>query len=222
MNDDTRSINPGHQRTADAARRDYESGRVDETILPADSEGVAKLLVESFEPVAPDASVWDRIAADISRSGEADFETSENVVNLDGRRRLWPALFSVAAVFLAILGTVVVVNATSDDGASIVASAVYELTDPATGAVTMTVSTADDGSALATATGLQALGAGETYQLWSVVGDEVVSVGLLGSDPGDVPLRIEGEPAVLALTVEVAGGVAVSEATPVAVWQATG
>ena len=54
-----------------------------------------------------------------------------------------------------------------------------------------------------------------------MVGDEIVSVGLLGADPHEVPLRIEGEPAVLALTVEVAGGVAVSEATPVAVWQAS-
>ena len=60
-----------------------------------------------------------------------------------------------------------------------------------------------------------------TYQLWAVVGDEIVSVGLLGSDPDAVPLRIEGDPAVLALTVEVAGGVAVSEADPVAVWQAS-
>ena len=222
MNDDTRSNHPGHHRPSDAARRDYVSGSVDESMLPSDSEGVAKLLVESFEPVEPDASVWDRIVADISRSHGTDAESADNIVDLNGRRRLWPALFSVAAVFLAILGTVVVVNATSDDGAAIVASAVYELADPATGDITMTVSTSDDGSAVATATGLRALGSDETYQLWSVVGGEVVSVGLLGSDPGDVPLRIEGEPAVLALTVEVAGGVAVSEATPVAVWQATG
>ena len=85
----------------------------------------------------------------------------------------------------------------------------------------MTLTASDDGTATATAVELAALGQGQTYQLWSVVGDEIVSVGLLGSAPDTVPLRIEGDPAVLALTVEDSGGVAVSSATPVAVWQAS-
>ena len=75
-----------------------------------------------------------------------------------------------------------------------------------------------DGTSIAVNEGLPALPADQTYQLWSVVGDEIVSVGLLGSDPGEVPLRLESSPAVLALTVEVSGGVAVSSADPVAVW----
>ena len=98
---------------------------------------------------------------------------------------------------------------------------VRQLADPVSGELAMTVVTAEDGTSLATSASLPALGADETYQLWSVVGDEIVSLGLLGTDPANVELRIEGEPAVLALTVEVAGGVAVSEATPVAVWQSS-
>ena len=108
-------------------------------------------------------------------------------------------------------------------GGDIVADGVLrELVDPATGQIVMTLAVSPDGTSTANAVDLPALSADETYQLWSVVGDEVVSVGLLGHDPADVPLRIEGDPTVLALTVEVAGGVAVSQAQPVAVWQTSG
>jgi hypothetical protein len=86
----------------------------------------------------------------------------------------------------------------------------------------MTLAIEPDGTSRADAVDLPSLPGDQTYQLWAVVGDEIVSVGLLGQDPLDVPLRIEGEPSVLALTVEVAGGVAVSQAQPVAVWQADG
>lgn len=216
MNDD-RTLPPGTDRETTAAWRDY---------VPSDdaspSEDVAKLLVESFEPVQPDASVWDRIDADIAAAPASSAQSdTADVVDLNSRRRLWPALFSVAAVFLAILGTVVVVNATSDDGAIVASDAVYELLDPTTGDVAMTVTASDDGSAMAVSLGLSALGPDQTYQLWSVVGEEVVSVGLLGSDPKEVPCRIEGDPAALALTVEPTGGVAVSQANPVAIWQAS-
>ena len=82
----------------------------------------------------------------------------------------------------------------------------------------MRIVSQQDGTSLAINDGLPALGPDQTYQLWSVVGDEIVSVGLLGSNPGDISLRVEGQPAVLALTVEAAGGVAVSQVEPVAVW----
>jgi len=123
---------------------------------------------------------------------------------------------------LALVGTAFVVQRTSNgDVASVSAGVVRQLSDPSTGDLSLTVVTTDDGLSVATTAQLPALDPAETYQLWSVVGDEVVSVGLLGSNPSDVEFRIEGDPTVLALTVEVAGGVAVSEATPVAVWQSS-
>ena len=213
MNDDIRPGESGSSSHADSSRRDYVPGEDD------DAERLTKVLVESFDPVEPDPSVWTRITSQIS-SEEADAESS-SLISLGRRRRFAPALFAVAAVFLAVLGTVVVIGA-SDDGDSVVASdVVYELTDPESGSLAMTLTVAEDGTATASAVDLASLGTDQTYQLWSVVGDEIVSAGLLGSDPAEVPLRIEGDPAVLALTVEVAGGVAVSEATPVAVWQAS-
>ena len=216
MNDD-RTPTSGTDPASEPEHRDYIP-----SAEPTPSEDVARMLVASFEPVDPDPSVWDRISADISSSGQTSPDSGvAEVVDLSERRRLWPALFSVAAVFLAILGTVVVLNATSDDAAVVAADSTYELLDPTTGELAMTVLADDDGAATAVSVALDALDAGQTYQLWSVVGDEIVSVGLLGPEPGDVPLRIEGDPSVLALTVEVTGGVAVSEATPVAVWQAS-
>jgi hypothetical protein len=241
MNNDTPpSDSEGAGSTRDAERRDYVPGaaRDDETV-PGGSEDVARLLVESFPPEPPDAVVWDRIVASIAtpetaasgegapahRRGSAvssptpDAAEADVMVMAQRPRVAWPALFAIAAVFLAVIGSVAIVNATSNSGSTTVA--VYELSDPATGAVTATVSADADGNAVVASVGLAQLSDAETYQLWSVIGDEIVSVGLLGANPDEVALRIEGEPAVLALTVEVAGGVAVSEATPVAVWQAS-
>lgn len=241
MNNDTPpSDSEGAGSTRDAERRDYVPGAIrDDDTVPGGSEDVARLLVESFPPESPDPVVWDRIAASIAASeaptavtvaaddGGSPPESSAihdstptDVVAMHPRHRVaWPALFAVAAVFLAVIGSVAIVNATSNPGSTAVA--IYELADPATGAVTATVSADADGNAIVASVGLAQLSDEETYQLWSVIGDEIVSVGLLGANPDEVALRIEGEPAVLALTVEVAGGVAVSEATPVAVWQAT-
>ena len=237
MNNDTPpSDSEGAGSTRDAERRDYVPGTVsDDDSVPGGSEDVARLLVESFPPESPDPVVWDRIAASIA-SNEASSATHDAsarpgasadtspapqaaVVMMEPRSRAWPALFAIAAVFLAVIGSVAIINTTSNSGSMDVA--VYELADPSTGAVTATVSTDADGNAVVASVGLAQLSDAETYQLWSVIGDEIVSVGLLGANPDEVALRIEGEPAVLALTVEVAGGVAVSEATPVAVWQAS-
>ena len=241
MNNDTPpSDSEGAGSTRDAKRRDYVPGadRDDESV-PGGSEDVARLLVESFPPESPDPIVWERIAASIAPAdtfasahdataqlaASADSSSMPEpvgaaVVAMEPRPRVtWPALFAIAAVFLAVIGSVAIVSATSDSGSLDVA--VYELADPATGAVTATVSADADGNAVVASVGLAQLSDAETYQLWSVIGDEIVSVGLLGANPDEVALRIEGEPAVLALTVEVAGGVAVSEATPVAVWQAS-
>lgn len=222
MNDHTRPFGDEGPRTSDAARRDYVPGTASDEASPGGSEEVARMLIESFPPVQPDESVWTRISAAISAFGSSDGDTPSDVTNLDSRHsRLLPALFSVAAILIAIVGSVAILNGVTDTASDVVAAPVYELVDPSTGAITMTITTDDDGTAYATSVGLNPLDDDSTYQLWSVVGDEIVSVGLLGPAPTTVPLRIEGEPAVLALTVEIAGGVAVSEATPVAVWQAS-
>ncbi len=191
------------------------------------TDRLAELLVDSFPPVDPDPIVWDRIEAQIA-AGELSPSVDESVPSLDQRRASdsarssrWAPLMAVAAVFVLVAASAFALAQRSDDVAVVAAGeTVRELVDPASGAVAMRVISQEDGSSVAVNDGLPTLADDQTYQLWSVVGDEIVSVGLLGSAPGDVALRVEGSPAVLALTVEVAGGVAVSSADPVAVWSA--
>lgn len=75
-----------------------------------------------------------------------------------------------------------------------------------------------DGTGLLTIEGLPEVSEGRVYQLWGVMDDEVVSVGLAGAGPGTTTftadaLRLQA----LVLTEEEAGGVAVSEADPLAI-----
>lgn len=63
---------------------------------------------------------------------------------------------------------------------------------------------------------LPALTADQTYQLWAVVDDRAVSVGVLGARPGVSAFKIAGSGVtVLAVTTEEAGGVVASTKTPV-------
>lgn len=57
----------------------------------------------------------------------------------------------------------------------------------------------------------------ETYQLWALVDDRVVSAGVFGPDPDTAPFHVGGDVTGFALTVEVAGGVVSSEQDPVAI-----
>ena len=62
------------------------------------------------------------------------------------------------------------------------------------------------------------LSADQTYQLWGVVGDQRISYGVLGSTPSPVmAFRASNGVVALAVTAEVAGGVVVSNRSPVAV-----
>lgn len=175
------------------------------------------LLDAQYPAVEPDPAVWTNIEAAISD----DPRTSDRVAHHRRRgRRPMVMLLSVAAALVLLAGTAFIASSITTGSETSLAS--RELVDPSTGAVMMTVQVTPDGTGSVTSVSLPTLDEDSTYQLWSVVGDEVVSVGLLGHDPTESPLRIEGDPAVLALTIEQAGGVAVSTQDPVAVWTAVG
>ena len=74
-----------------------------------------------------------------------------------------------------------------------------------------------DGTGYLLVPGAPALSADQTYQLWAIVGDRVISAGVLGPAPEVAAFHVSGEVAGFALTVEVAGGVVSSEQDPVAV-----
>ncbi|HSQ37743.1 MAG TPA: anti-sigma factor [Acidimicrobiia bacterium] len=62
-----------------------------------------------------------------------------------------------------------------------------------------------------------ALPSDRTYQLWAIVGEQVISAGVLGPTPEVAAFHVTGDVAGFALTVEVAGGVVSSQQEPVAV-----
>lgn len=76
-----------------------------------------------------------------------------------------------------------------------------------------------DGTGYVVQDSLDPLPADATYQLWAVVGDEVISAGVLGNDPEVVPFHLDPEKlSALVVTRENAGGVAVSQAEAVVAW----
>ena len=174
----------------------------------AEDLSLPAFVLAGFEPVEPDPQVWHNILDEINAGSERGDTGTPSPI-----KRLTPYLLSVAAVFVLVLGFAAVMVSGSPD---VVAS--RQLVDPVTADVVMSVDTYASGETIVTASELPILDDGQTYQLWAVTGSEIVSVGLLGQDASGAEFRVEGDPAVLALTVEVAGGVAVSEQDPVAVW----
>ena len=67
-----------------------------------------------------------------------------------------------------------------------------------------------DGRGYLLSSHLPALATGRTYQLWGIGASHPVSLGLLGSDPGEATFTMAGarRPTVLALTAEPTGGTA--------------
>ena len=142
------------------------------------------------------------------------------------RRWLAPALAATAVAAAAVLAVVAVGQHTRliDFEESPLAAAAAaarnqqgSLVVALTGRVPAEVILAADGTGYLLTPDAPALTAEETYQLWAIVGDRVISAGILGPDPEVAAFHVSGEIAGFALTVEVAGGVVSSEQEPVAV-----
>ena len=173
----------------------------------------------------PPHHVWDRIVAELDQE-----ERTETVVPL---RRTRPgrgpliALGSIAAALAVALAGVLMNSASTFTGeGAIVAAAEAALEEPGAesvdlvsdGATVATIVLTADGRGFVLPTSeLPPLGADRTYQLWVVNDQElVVSAGVLGSQPGPAVFTWTDGVSGLALTTEVAGGVAISEGDLVA------
>jgi hypothetical protein len=108
------------------------------------------------------------------------------------------------------------------------------LADPSTKKIELTGSTGStagkvtvvltkSGTGFVEATGLSPLPRDQTYQLWGVVGDQTIPLGLMGSTPRVVPFMVDGNAAVsaFAITAEHAGGVVHSTNQPVVAGEVT-
>lgn len=75
-----------------------------------------------------------------------------------------------------------------------------------------------DGRGYLVSSALARLRTTQTYQLWGSIGGRAISLGLLGSHPGEAVFTVAGSlgPTELLVTVEPAGGVVSPDASPVA------
>jgi hypothetical protein len=108
------------------------------------------------------------------------------------------------------------------------------LSDPSTRKIQLTSATSHStarvtvvltasGTGFVEASGLSSLPKDRTYQLWGVVGDQTISLGLMGSSPRVVPFAVSGNVPVtaFAITAEHAGGVVHSTNQPVVAGEVT-
>ena len=186
------------------------------------------------------AGVWDRLADQLDEAppplrlavpGAA-------VIPLASRRRTANRIGALvigaaAAVAIGVLGIQVVhqqheldrVGVAVEDG-SMLAAANVALRDPAAtaihlrstdGLINATAVLLPDGTGYLMAQELPGLAGGRTYQLWGKTSTGLVSLGLLGGEPGAiVPFSASGPVGALAITAEVTGGV-VQSANPAVV-----
>lgn len=181
--------------------------------------------------------LWDRIAASIEEAAPEPSGALAQVLSIErprrapsSRRRAARAVGAWAIAAAAVAAVAVIAVDVTDDPPS-PRSALEQVVDDAFGdpsskVVTLRSDTSAtvvravieaDGRGYLVAGALPALDGARTYQLWGVVGDQKVSLGLLGARPGTESFRADGDVAALAITVEVAGGVVSSANAPVVV-----
>jgi len=197
----------------------------------AEHREVAALLTSgSTEPV-PDG-VWDRIAADLGDTPppvpiEVAFGQREAKRTVARNRpvRALAGLAAAAVILVVALMAGVLVNQRSqiDDlegevaGASEQDSVLALLEAPGTQVVSLhsedgvaeaRAVVGDDGDSVLLASGLPDLADGRTYQLWGLPDgrESMVSLGVLGADPGQSEFHVEGGITTLAITEEPGGG----------------
>lgn len=186
---------------------------------------VAVALANGLPDIVPAASpeLWDHIR---ERAGITPAPIPSGAGT--PRRPSWSlmaaaALLTVLAVgattFLASRGTVDEIRSEAAAAVADESSLAVTLTSP-DGIVDIRpeVVVTGNGAGYVIADSLPRLNPDRTYQLWVIVDDRIVSAALLGNDPDVVEFRAEGPIAGIAISNEIAGGVAVSEVPPTAIW----
>lgn len=196
--------------------------------------------------------LWERIAGTLEEAPPPmrlaipepqPAPAATNVVPIASRRRTGGRLAvaivgAAAAVVIAVLGVKVVEQddeldriSAALEGDTMLSAANAALLDP--DAIQTTLTSADgrlsaaavvlpDGTGYLMADGLPGLDDARTYQLWGQTGGGLISLGLLGAEPGKVvPFQAGGDVAALAITEEVTGGVAQSQNPPTVIGRFT-
>lgn len=168
--------------------------------------------------VVPPPAVWDRVRDEINAGG------ARQATRFGPSKHRW--LLGAAAVVLLVAGLAVGRVTTSDESRtdlSELASAAERapgsrtvgLSSPS-GALVATVVIPVSGPGFLLADGLDAVDAGQTYQLWAVTSEGTVSIAILGNHPEVVALGAPGPFDALAITVEPASGSVVATGEAIA------
>lgn len=211
----------------------------------ADHREVAAAMAFSGAP-APEG-LWSRIVETLEEAPpELNLPLSAPVASLDSARAaraersgwrtmLQPLPAVAAAVMLAIGLLAGVLITAGDDGPNeteLLAQASLEdvarrvlndakaskiVLESPSGELTATAAVDSDGSGYLLGTSLPALDPSQTYQLWGIAADTVISLGVLGESPGVVAFHLDKGVETLAITSEIAGGVPVSANAPLLV-----
>ncbi len=220
---------------AEAAMREDPALRED---FDAYREALAAV-VASTEPApsTPSPGVWQRIAAEVAVADDAAPPEPTRVADIRSPRRWvrWGTFVGVAAIAASLLLGLRVVDLQNrlDAGPTVDELAAAALRDPAATVADLAgqegyedaaarIVLGDEGTGFVVSDNLPALDAERTYQLWAIVADggeqRIISAGVLGPDPGVSQFQASADIVGLAITEEIAGGVAVSEAPAVAMW----
>lgn len=229
------AVSPDERRAVD----DYLAINARARQEVAEHREVATMLAWSGA-AAPDG-LWDRIAsqldgvapapsgalADVLAAAPAP-TTAANVIPITAAPRqrwvrragAWAMATAAAAVVAVLVVTSVVDRA---DPRSPLAAAVDEaradrdtrtaVLRSADGVTVGEVVIDQDGHGYIVADGLPVLSADRTYQVWGVIGDQVISLGVIGRAPEIEPFSADAPISQVVITNEVAGGV-VSNGNP--------
>lgn len=206
--------------------------------LDAHREAISHVAGGSLSPDQP-PGLWERIEAELN--AEPPPLALVPVTRLEDRRPRWAryvtGVAAAAAVIVAVvLGVQVVqqderiddLNAALSQNA-VERAAAAAVTAPGSEVVTLAAPEGTDGFGAQIVLGadgvgyllsddMPALGADRTYQLWAIVGERVISAGVLGQDPGVSPFQVAGGVTGFAITEEMAGGVVSSENPALSLW----
>jgi anti-sigma-K factor RskA len=194
----------------------------------------------AFTGMDAPAGLWDRIVASIDEQAPPPGPELARVMPPDPdlapvvpleraerrRRRIRSAGFWLAASAAAAVVAVAVVSVVDDradaPGDPILAGAEAAREDRDSRTATLVADGSDataeaivdqDGHGYLLAGDLPTLPDDQTYQLWGVIGDDVISIGILGPNPEVETFTVEADVAAFAVTIEPAGGV-VSDGNP--------
>jgi len=210
----------------DEERREIEAYLVVDPRARAEVEmhrEVATLM--AFSGAAAPEGLWDRIAGSLEeRAPEPGPELAKV---LPARRRRWSTAVLVgAAAAAAVAAAAITVAAVREpDAAPAAMDSMEQVFDRAMAdpdATRVVLRSEDDaeravavlqpgGLGMISLRDLPDLGPDRSYQLWGVIDDEVISLGVLGNRPGVEPFTVRGDLSALVVTEEVEGGVTSSE-----------